>query len=478
MTNNFDQEYYEHQLARKNNWDEVARNDYASGEYYREYLARVYAQIVPAGSSVLELGCGKGDLLASLKPSIGVGVDFSGEYHKIATARHPQLQFMLGDMHEIDLGDRTFDFIILSDVINDIWDVQLVLEKIRRYCRPDTRLVFNYFSQVWKPALSLARRLKLAKPMLLQNWLTNHDVENLLEISGYQTLRRWGEIVWPLRSFGVERFLNRCMAKIPPSRYFILTNILVARPAFVPAITAKDISVSVIVPARNEAGHIDDLIKRIPEMGAGTEIIFVEGNSTDDTYETIRRAIDDNKQRKCILLKQQGRGKGDAVRAGFDAARGDILMILDADITVPPEDLPRFFDILVSGSGEFVNGVRLVYPMQDDAMRFANLIGNKLFSIAFSWVLGQKIRDTLCGTKVLWAKDYQRIANNRAYFGDFDPFGDFDLLFGAAKLSLKIVEVPVRYRTRRYGETNIQRWVHGWLLLRMVMFAARRIKFF
>jgi len=212
-------------------------------------------------------------------------------------------------------------------------------------------------------------------------------------------------------------------------------------------------------------------------MGAGTEIIFIEGNSTDDTYLAIGRAIAANPQRDCKLIKQPSKGKGDAVRAGFNIATGDILMILDADITVPPEDLPRFYELMASGQGEFINGVRLVYPMEGDAMRFANLIGNKFFSWAFSWLLGQSIRDTLCGTKVLWKTDYQRIAENRVYFGDFDPFGDFDLLFGAARLNLKIVEVPIRYRARRYGETNISRWKHGLLLLRMVAFAARRIKF-
>jgi glycosyltransferase involved in cell wall biosynthesis len=235
--------------------------------------------------------------------------------------------------------------------------------------------------------------------------------------------------------------------------------------------------VSVVVAARNESGHIDELMARIPEMGAGTEIIFVEGNSTDDTYQAIERSIANNPHKNCRLLKQPGKGKGDAVRAGFAVATGDILMILDADITVPPEDLPRFYDLIASGEAEFVNGVRLVYPMDTDAMRFANLIGNKFFSWAFSWLLGQPIRDTLCGTKVLSRADYQRIADNRAHFGDFDPFGDFDLLFGAARLNLKILEVPIRYRARRYGETNISRWKHGVLLLRMVVFAARRIKF-
>ena len=254
-----------------------------------------------------------------------------------------------------------------------------------------------------------------------------------------------------------------------------MANFVVARP--IPLPDTRTPSVSVVIAARNESGHIDELIERIPEMGGGTEIVFVEGNSTDDTYEAIERAIANHPGRNCKLLKQPGKGKGDAVRTGFDAAEGDILMILDADITVPPEDLPRFYELIADGSAEFVNGVRLVYPMEGEAMRFANLLGNKFFSWAFSWLLGQSIRDTLCGTKVLRRSDYARIAANRAYFGDFDPFGDFDLLFGAAKLSLKIQEVPIRYRARRYGETNISRWKHGWLLLKMVAFAARRIKF-
>jgi glycosyltransferase involved in cell wall biosynthesis len=235
--------------------------------------------------------------------------------------------------------------------------------------------------------------------------------------------------------------------------------------------------VSVIVPARNEAGNIEAIFERTPEMGSGTELVFVEGHSRDDTYATIEREIARHPERKSQLLRQTGRGKGDAVRLGFAHARGDVLMILDADLTVAPEDLPRFLDALRSGNGELINGVRLVYPMQKQAMRFFNFLANKFFSLAFSWLLGQSVKDTLCGTKVLSSADYQRIAAQRAYFGDFDPFGDFDLLFGAAKLNLKIVDLPIRYRERTYGTTNIQRWRHGLLLLRMVLFAARRIKF-
>jgi SAM-dependent methyltransferase len=472
----FHGEFSDYQNARRAHWDGIARNPPKSwGAYYRARLAQVFRLYIPEGSEVLEIGCATGDLLAALKPARGVGVDLSPEMVAVAGKRHPELRFIAADAHGLSLGQDTFGFIVLSDVINDVWDLQQILLQIKHYCRPQTRIIFNFYSHAWQFPFALAQFAGVATPNLPQNWFTRHDLKNLLELSGFEVLREQEEIVCPLPIPLLARFANRFLSKIAPFRWMAMTNFTLARHAA--TASAQSPTVSVVIAARNEEGHINELMARIPEMGAGTEIIFVEGNSTDDTWGAIERAIAANPQRRCKLLKQPGKGKGDAVRAGFDAATGDILMILDADITVPPEDLPRFYDVLVSGKGEFANGVRLVYPMQDDAMRFANMLGNKFFSWAFSWLLGQPIRDTLCGTKVLWSSDYRRLAANRAYFGDFDPFGDFDLLFGAAKLNLKIMEVPIRYRARRYGETNIQRWRHGVLLLRMVIFAARRIKF-
>jgi SAM-dependent methyltransferase len=472
----FEREFSQYREVRIASWTAAASDvDKSWGGYYRRRLREVFCLLIPAGASVLEIGCARGDLLAATKPATGVGIDLTPGMIAVARARHRNLEFHVADVHELDLSGRTFDFIILSDIINDLWDVQAALEKIRPCCTPSTRLIFNFFSHLWQVPLSIAQSLEVATKTEPQNWFSRQDLRNLLELSGFEALRGWEEVAMPLPVPGVSYLANRYLAKLAPFRWFAMTNLMVARP--LAAASEVPPTVSVVVAARNEEGHIDELMARIPEMGSGTEIIFVEGNSIDDTWGAIERAIAANPQRRCKLVKQQGKGKGDAVRAGFDVATGDILMILDADITVPPEDLPRFYDVLASGRGEFANGVRLVYPMEDEAMRFANLIGNKFFSLAFGWLLGQPIRDTLCGTKVLWAKDYRRIAANRAYFGDFDPFGDFDLLFGAAKLNLKILEVPIRYRTRRYGETNIQRWRHGLLLLRMVFFAARRIKF-
>ena len=303
------------------------------------------------------------------------------------------------------------------------------------------------------------------------------DIRNLLDLEGFEILRNWSEVLVPIKIPFLARFANHCLVKLWPFSSLALTNFIIARPKPKGSDQTDMPKVSVVIPARNEAGNIPEIINRVPDMGRETELIFVEGNSQDNTYETIRDLIALHPDKPYYLLKQNGKGKGDAVRLGFGQARGDVLMILDADLSVSPETLPRFLEALCSGTGDFINGVRLVYPMEDNAMRFVNLFGNKFFSLAFSWLIGQSIKDTLCGTKVLWKEDYKLIKANQSYFGDFDPFGDFDLIFGAVKQNLRIVDLPIRYRSRTYGETNINRWRHGWMLLRMVCFAAMKIKF-
>jgi glycosyltransferase involved in cell wall biosynthesis len=314
------------------------------------------------------------------------------------------------------------------------------------------------------------------KPQLSQNWLTVDDITNLLYLADLEAIRSWPEIMWPLRTPLIDTLCNRYLVKLWPLRHLGITNFLVARPRPKPRTETEPV-VSVVVAARNEAGNIAAIFDRVPQMGAGTELIFVEGHSKDNTYEVIEAELVRRRRPLTKLLRQPGKGKGDAVRVGFAQATGELLMILDADLTVPPEDLPRFYEAWRSHKGEYINGVRLVYPMEEGAMRPFNFLGNKFFSLAFSWLLSQSIKDTLCGTKVLSKTHYDMIAANRAYFGDFDPFGDFDLIFGAARYNLKFVDLPIRYRERTYGNTNIQRWSHGWLLLRMVVFAMKRIKF-
>ena len=470
----FDAAGQNYQQTRISHWDAIARKRDAwqgMGGWYHRRLAEIYRFYVAPNLRILELGCADGRLLASLKPARGVGVDFSEEMIERARARHPELTFLHADAHDLSALDETFDIIILSDLVNDLWDVQRVLEQVKRLAAPRTRVILNFYSRLWHVILGSAQTLNLATSNLYQNWLTREDVSSLLNLAGFETIRATQEVLWPLPLGGLA---NRFLVRLWPFNHFALSNFVIARP--MPE-RAQEPKVSVVIAARNEAGNIKSIFERVPQMGRETEIVFVEGHSKDDTYAAIEREIASHPATPSLLLKQPGIGKADAIRAGFERASGDILMILDADLTVPPEDLPRFYEALVSGKGEFINGVRLVYPMEKEAMRTLNFIGNKFFSMAFSWLLGQSIKDTLCGTKVLYKKDYERIAANRSYFGDFDPFGDFDLIFGAAKLNLKIIDLPIRYRERTYGTTNISRWKHGLLLIRMVAFAARRIKF-
>lgn len=453
----------------------MTRNDYYYQEHYR-YLRF----LVPEGLRVLDLGCGLGNQLAALKPSYGVGVDISSAMIEMARDRHPDFQFVNGDIEDpetLAALEDPFDVIILSDTIGYLDDCEEALRQLHPLCTPDTRIIISYFSRYWEPALVLAEKanLKMSQPML--NWLSSNDIANLLHLADFDIVKRdWRQLV-PMRMLGLGTVINRFIGTLPIFRRLCLRNYLVARPW--PKPVEKPLSVTVLVPCRNEKGNIEQAVTRMPRFAEDMEIIYVEGNSNDGTYEECERVRDAYAGTWDIkATRQAGKGKGDAVRKGFDMARGDVLMILDADLTMPPEDLPKYYDALVSGKGEFINGSRLVYPMEDEAMRFLNWIANQIFSQIFSWLLNQRFTDTLCGTKVLRRSHYERIAANRAYFGDFDPFGDFDLIFGAARLNLKVVEVPIRYANRVYGETQISRFSHGLLLVRMVVFAFFRLKAF
>lgn len=375
-------------------------------------------------------------------------------------------------------NDDTVEYVVISGCIHYERDIQFFLQQIRRHCTLSTRLIITYYSSLWRPLLNLATKLNLRVKTQEQNWLAPEDIENLMHLSGYESVRTDNRILCPVYIPLISAFLNRFIAPLPLFRSLTMLNILTARPVTVPGEQQAQLSVSVIVPARNEAGNIENAVQRLPTMGPDDELIFVEGNSMDNTWQKIQEV---QKQygltRNIIITQQSGKGKGDAVRKGFSLATKDVFMILDADLTVPPEDLPKFYNAIASGKGEFINGSRLVYPMEGQAMRFMNMLGNKFFAVAFSFVLGQRFRDTLCGTKVLSRGHYEKLAKHRKYFGEFDPFGDFDLLFGAARLGLKIVEVPICYRDRVYGTTNISRWRHGFILLKMLIFAAMRIRF-
>lgn len=439
---------------------------------YRSLLAHYYNLLIPPTASVLEIGCGTGELLLQLRAGRKVGIDLSSKQISVARERLPGCEFHVQAGEYLQLEEQ-FDYIILSDTLNTVADVQQLLERLHTVSHEGTRLIINFHSSLWRPIFGLAKMMGLKPAEPPSSWLSSTDVRNLLTLSDWMEVTNQGRILLPVKVFGLEKVLNRWFA--PCLSFFCLTRFSISRP--VRTRKLAPLSVSVVIPARNEAGNIKEAIMRVPQMGTGTELIFVEGHSRDTTWEAIQQVARDYPHLKIKIMQQTGKGKGDAVRMGFAAASGEVLMILDADLTMPPEELPKFYAIIASGRAEFANGCRLVYPMDENAMPFLNLCANKIWGAMFSWMMGQPVKDTLCGTKVLHRKNYDAIAANRSYFGDFDPFGDFDLLFGAAKLNLKIADVPIRYAERTYGSTNIQRWRHGWLLMRMVLFASRKLKF-
>ncbi len=440
--------------------------------HYRRLLSHYYSLLIPSSASVLEVGCGTGHLLERLQVKKKTGIDLSSQQIECARQRVPEGYFHVQSGEELILKE-TFDYIILSDTVNLAADVQQLLHRLKQVAHPKTRIILNFHNTLWRPLFAFAVRLGLKQAEPENSWLAGSDMKNLLNLADWEIIQTSSHILCPFPCLGLDILLNRYLAPLLP--WFCLTLFYTARPS--PDREPKPLTTSILIPARNEAGNIESILERIPSFGAETEIIFVEGNSTDRTWEEIQRVAAAHPEKKIMTLQQPGKGKGDAVRTGFAVATGDILMILDADMTMPPEELTKFYDVIATNSAEFANGVRLVYPMEKEAMRFLNLCANKAFSLLFTWLLGQNIKDTLCGTKVMLRGDYEKLVANRNYFGDFDPFGDFDLIFGANKLNLKFADVPIRYASRTYGATNIARWENGVLLLRMVLFGARKLKF-
>ena len=456
--------------TERDRWIERNSYYYAEDHGYMQFL-------VPPGKKVLDLGCGTGRLLAALQPDRGVGVDFSPAMVEEARRRHPSLEFHVGDVEDPEVLDHVggpFDVILLSDTVGSLEDCESTLRNLHRCCEPDTRVIISYYSRLWSPVLDIGKRIGQQMPQPEPNWLSADDLAGLLYLADFEVIRLDYRQILPKRLGGVGPLVNRFVGTLPVVSRLALRSYVVARPVSTRSPVRP--SATVVIPCRNEAGNVEPAVERIPSFCEDMEILFVEGHSKDDTVGEIRRVIASYPELDIKLVQQTGKGKGDAVRAGFEAARGDVLMILDADLTTPPEDLPKFYDAIVSGKGELVMGTRLVYPMEDDAMRLLNMLGNKIFSLLFTWLLDQRITDTLCGTKVLRRRHYEDIKHGRRYFGEFDPFGDFDLIFGAAKLNLKIVEIPVRYGARTYGTTQISRFRHGLLLLRMVIVAFRKLK--
>jgi SAM-dependent methyltransferase len=461
-------------------YDRLAQHYASKGRrhrYYNARLAELFSFLVPENVRVLEVGCGDGALLAGLKPTTGVGVDISPGMVALAKKQNASCDFQIGDAAALKLKGE-FDYVIMSDLIDVLPDVLPALQGAHAVMTPRSRIVLTHYNHLWEPFVRFGEFIGLKGKAPRHNWLSPTDVDNLLNLAGFEVVRRGRRMLLPVNVPVVSWFANRYLSELPLLRRLCFVNFVVARPKQQPL--REKPTVSVIIPTWNEAGTIEAAVLKTPTMGKWTELVFIDNHSKDGTVEKIHemmRKYGHDKNRRIVYQEQAPqKGKGVAVRQGFGIAKGDMLMILDSDLTMPAEDLPKYYDALVSGTADFANGCRLVYPMEDQSMRTLNHIANKFFSLAFSWLLDQPVKDTLCGTKVLWKKDYEKIVAGRKFFGDFDPFGDFDLLFGASKQNLKIVDVPIRYKARVYGDIKIQRWRHGVLLIRMCIYAYRKLK--
>jgi SAM-dependent methyltransferase len=469
-------------MSLREHFDWVADNDaHARREQqgFHEQLLRQHRFHIADDESVLEWGCGAGALLAGLRPSRGLGIDLSPRMLHHAGEKYggqPGIRFREGNI-ECDVIEEKFDHLVLNYLIGYLSDIQQALVNLQASAHARTRLHLTTLNTPWQFVLRLCTKFGRVMPQPASNWLSVDDLVNLLEIAGWEVTKKETLQLLPVEIPLISSFFNRFLVRLPLCRQFGITVWLTARPRRACGID-REISCSVIVPARNESGNIRAALERIPVLGTRTEIIFVEGNSKDDTWTTIQRETADYRGPHLVrAIQQPGKGKWDAVRTGFAEAQGAVLVVQDADLTAPPEDLGKFYDALVAGTAEFINGSRLVYPMEKRAMRFLNLLGNKFFAVALSFVLGQAVKDSLCGTKMLLRADYERLLKRIAILGDFDPFGDFNLLFGASLLNLRIRDLPVRYKDRTYGQTNISRFSHGWLLLKMTWFGLWNVKF-
>lgn len=450
--------------------------------YYFNYITKLYRFLIQQNSRVLHIGCRDGYLLHVLNPAFGHGIDENEQVIEQARNRNPQYSFHAG-IKDFVVKEQ-FDFIILSASSLQTHDVQAFFEEVRRLCGPETRLLIDWHSYAWEPVLSFARLGGFFKSEPMVNKLSSKNVHHFLQLAGFELIAHNRGLLCPWYIPGVSWFLNNIVSLVPGLNRLGLLRWCVARvatqelPAAVMQERTQPRSVSIIIACRNERGTIETAVQRCPRMGSFTEIIFAEGHSKDGTLAEVERIMAAYPEKNIKVVVQPGIGKGDAVRAGCNIAKGDIIMILDADLTVKPEELPKFYEAIVSRRGDFINGSRLVYGMENGAMRIDSFFANHGFSQIFAWLLGQPMTDTLCGTKVFFRKDYERIMSGRSFFGDRDPFGDFDLLFGANRLHRKIINVPIHYKQRVYGTSQISRWRDGFVLLKMTLFAIRTSKMF
>lgn len=443
----------------------------AKNKYYYSQLFNLHKWLVEKGSIVLDIGCGTGDLLSSVLPKNGVGIDASFEMVKRATKKYPHYKFQVMDAHHLELKEQ-FDYILLSNLVGYLDDIWQVLRNLRKVSHERTRIIITNYNYLWQPLMAFSEKLHLKMPDRIQNWLPQQFIEHFLYLCGFEVVKKGKYLHIPIDIPYFSNPLNKIFSNLPLIDRFGLIEYIVARPSTLPDYHMKDTTVSVIVPTYKEAGNIKTIVERMPHVGTKTELIFVDLPGGDGTKEAIQKAIKDYKGRLSITYVQQEKktGKIGALRLGVKNSQGQIIIIYDADVTIPPEDIEKIYLALLERKGEFINGTRLVYPTEKGAMRFLNHLGNTLFANLFTWGLGQHFTDTLCGTKGFWREDFYHFEDIKTKYDNLDRYGDLYLLLSAYRKNLKIAEVPLRYKIRRYGDTKMDRFKNGFQFLLMFIY--------
>lgn len=448
----FSKKFFSYQVSKKMDfWRE-------KNWYFHNALKNIFKEFVTEDASVLQIGYGLGDVLAGLFPNKAVSFDEDKNLAELSRRRYSNFKFIVGNLNEIDLKGK-FDYIIMPNSVEHFTDIQTVLEKVRTNLADEGRLIMTLTNPKWQYVYDLLEKWGLKRPEEPKNWLKMRNLENIAELAGFEVSDSGFRLLIPTHIPILSNFINyrikgkNTIASLAVEQFIVVKKSLEKK--------NKNYSCTVLIPCYNEEGNIAEAIARTPNFCKNLEILIVDDGSRDKTATIVRKVMKKDKRVKLISYKPN-QGKGHAVRTGFDNAKGEIIMILDADMTVPPEELGRFYNVLASGQALFANGTRLIYPMEDQAMRSFNLLGNVGFSYAFSYILGQRVTDTLCGTKALFKKDYKKIKMTG------EGWGDFDLLFGASENNLKIKEVPVHYKKRVAGESKMKGLKHGFVMLKMV----------
>jgi ubiquinone/menaquinone biosynthesis C-methylase UbiE len=435
-------------------------------DYYHNYIENFLKSNILSNSNILEIGCRAGDRIGILNPKEGLGMDIDKNILEIAKRKYPDIEFQILDLNKLK-SSKKFDFILLINQVDRLKDIYSVLKKLRNISQPTTKLIITSLNPLYLIPIYMNEKLKIRKAQKPRNWTSLHVILNLLKLSNFRVLESGALMPFP-KKIPFSKSVNFLFDRVLKGKFkHGAIQYVIAFPDQMPK--KKEYSYSVIVPCYNEEGNVEACAKRTPNFGKNQEIIFVNDGSKDRTAEKVKEIMKTNKRIKLVDYPNN-QGKGYATKMGLDAAKNDILMILDADMTVRPEDLPKFVEPFENGQATFVNGTRLVYPLQGQAMRSLHIIGNKMFSLIFSYLLNRRVTDTLCGTKVFFRKDYQKFKMQDK------SWPDFDLLFGAAKLKLRMVEMPIEYQERTAGESKMKTFKHGSMLLKACVRGFKELK--